>query len=163
MAVQHLLISRHVPGIENDRLVTSLVYCAIYAQLFVLRALGGASYRTGIILVVVRMAAPPATTSSALAHLVHRQWFIMHPWTRVDRWGTGGGASRRYLYTPVSIMQADNECRLEGDKTHEIFHFLSKKVGGDISYVVPTKLKSGGGDASPPSPTDLRPWLYSQV
>ena len=76
--------------IENDRLVTSLVYCAIYAQLLVLRALGGASYRTGIILVVVRIAAPPATTSSALAHLVHRQWFIMHPWTRVDRWGTGG-------------------------------------------------------------------------
>ena len=74
--------------------------------------------------------------------------------------GDGGDASRRYLYTPVSITQADNECRLEGDKTHEIFHFLSKKVGGDISYVVPTKLKSGG-DASPPSPTDLRPWyLY---
>ena len=72
--------------------------------------------------------------------------------------GDGGDASRRYLYTPVSITQADNECRLEGDKTHEIFHFLSKKVGGgDISYVVPTKLKSGGGDASPPSPTDLRP------
>ena len=73
--------------------MTSLVYCAIYAQLLVLRALGGASYRTGIILVVVRMAAPPATTSSALAHLVHRQWFIdiVHPWTRVDRWGTGGG------------------------------------------------------------------------
>ena len=116
--------------IENDGLVTSLVYCAIYAQLLVLRSLGGASYRTGIILVVVRMAAPPATTSSALAHLVHRQWFIMHP-TRVDRWGTGGGdASRRYLYTPVSITHADNECRLEGDKTHDIFHFLSKKVGG---------------------------------
>ena len=54
--------------IENDRLVTSLDYCAIYAQLLVLRALSGASYRTGIILVVVRMAAPPATTSSALAH-----------------------------------------------------------------------------------------------
>ena len=53
--------------IENDRLVTSLVYCAIYAQLLVLRAHCGASYRTGIILVVVRMAAPPATTSSALA------------------------------------------------------------------------------------------------
>ena len=45
--------------------------------------------------------------------------------------GDGGGdASRRYLYTPVSITQADNECRLEGGKTHEIFHFLSKKVGG---------------------------------
>ena len=129
--------------------MTSLVYCAIYAQLLVLRALGGASNRTGIILVVVRMAAPPATTSSALAHLVHRQWFIMHPWTRADRWGTGGDASRRYLYTPVSITQADNECRLEGDKTHEIFHFLSKKVGGDISYVVPTKLKSGGGRVPP--------------
>ena len=64
--------------IENDRLVTSLVYCAIYAQLLVLRALGGASYRT----------APLATTSSALAHSVHRQWFIMHPCIRVDRWGT---------------------------------------------------------------------------
>ena len=76
--------------IENDRLVTSLVYCAIYAQLLVLHALGGASYRTGIILVVVRMAAPLATTSNELAHLVHREWFIMHPWTRVDRWGTGG-------------------------------------------------------------------------
>ena len=66
--------------------------------------------------------------------------------------GGGGGGTRpdaRYIYTPVSIIQADNECRLEGDKTHEIFHFLSKKVGGgDISYVVPTKLKSGG-DASP--------------
>ena len=73
--------------------------------------------------------------------------------------GDGGGdASRRYLYTPVSITQADNECRLEGDKTHEIFHFLSKKVGGDISYVVPTKLKSGG-TRPPPSPTDLRPWV----
>ena len=143
--------------IENDRLVTSLVYFAIYPQILVLRALGGASYRTGIILVVVRMAAPPATTSSALAHLVHRQWFIMHPWTRVDRWGTGGDASRRYLYTHVSITQADNECRLEGDKTHEIFHFLSKKVGGDISYVVPAKLKSGGTRPPPPSPTDLRP------
>ena len=44
--------------------------------------------------------------------------------------GDGGDASRRYLYTPVSITQADNECRLEGDKTHEIFHFLSKQVGG---------------------------------
>ena len=81
----------------------------------------------------------------------------MHPWTRVDRWGTGGGdESRRYLYTPVSITQADNECRLEGDKTHEIFHFLSKKVGGDISYVVPTKLKSGGG-TRPPVPRRSTP------
>ena len=62
----------------------------------------------------------------------------------------------------MSITQADNECRLEGDKTHEIFHFLSKKVGGDISYVVPTKLNSGG-DASPPSPTDLRPWLQEEA
>ena len=46
--------------IDNDRLVTSLVYCAIYDQLLVLRALGGASYRTCIILVVVRMTAPLA-------------------------------------------------------------------------------------------------------
>ena len=74
--------------------------------------------------------------------------------------GDGGGdASRRYLYTPVSITQADNECRLEGDKTHEIFHILSKKVGGDISYVVPTKLKSGG-DASPPVPHRSTPVPY---
>ena len=64
--------------IENDRLVTSLVYCAIYAQLLVLRALGGASYRTGVILVVVRMAAPPATTSSSLAHLVHSGSSCIH-------------------------------------------------------------------------------------
>ena len=91
--------------IENDRLVTSLVYCAIYAQLLVLRALGGTSYRTGIILVVVRMAAPPATTSSALAHLVHRQWFIMHPWTRVDRWGTGGGTRPDAIYTRLCRLR----------------------------------------------------------
>ena len=58
----------------------------------------------------------------------------------------------------MSITQADNECRLEGDKTHEISHFLSKKVGGTISYVVLTKLKSGG-TRPPPSPTDLRPWV----
>ena len=73
----------------------------------------------------------------------------MHPWTRVDRWGTGGDASRRYLYTPVSITQDDNECRLEGDKTH--VPLFKQKNGGDISYVVPTKLKSGGG-ASPTVP-----------
>ena len=130
--------------------MTSFVYCAIYAQLLVLRALGGASYRTGIILVVVRMAAPPATTSSALAHLVHRQWFIMHPWTRVDRRGTGGDASRRYLYTPVLITQADNECRLEGDKTHEIFHFLSKQVGGH--FLCGPHQAEKWGDASPRPP-----------
>ena len=98
------------------------------------------------------MAAPLATTSNALAHLVHRQWFIVHPWTRVDRWGTrGGDASRRYLYTPVSITQADNECRLEGDKTHEIFHFLSKKVGGGHFLCGPHQAEKWG-DASPPVP-----------
>ena len=70
----------------------------------------------------------------------------MHPWTRVDRWGDGGDASRRYLYTPVSITQADNECRLEGDKTHEIFHFLSKKVGGGTFPMwSPPSWKVGGG------------------
>ena len=73
--------------------------------------------------------------------------------------GDGGGdASRRYLYTPVSITQADNECRLEGDNTHEIFHFLSKKVGGHF-ICGPHQAEKWGGDASPPSPTDLRPWL----
>ena len=94
-----------------------------------------------------------SSSSSALAHLVHRQWFIVHPWTRVDRWGTGGGdASRRYkLYTPVSITQADNECRLEGDKTHEIFHFLSKKVGGGHFLCGPHQAEKWG-DASPRPP-----------
>ena len=91
--------------IENGRPVTSLVYCAIYAQLLVLHAIGGASYRTGIILVVVRMAAPPATTSSALAHLVHRQWFIMHLWTRVDRLGTGGGTRPDAIYTRLCRLR----------------------------------------------------------
>ena len=51
------LVDIRMLNIESDRLVTSLVYCAIYDQLLVLRALGGPSYRTGIILVVVRMAA----------------------------------------------------------------------------------------------------------
>ena len=45
-------------GLPAARL--TLVYCSIYAQLPVLRALGGASYLTGIILVVVRMAVPLA-------------------------------------------------------------------------------------------------------
>ena len=106
------------------------------------------------------MAAPPATTSSArtFVDLVHRQWFIVHPWTRVDRWGTGGDASRRYWYTPVSITQADNECRLEGDKTHEIFHFLSKKVGGGTFPMwSPPGWKVGG--TRPPRP----PPIYARV
>ena len=54
------LVDIRMLNIKNDRLVTSLVYCAIYDQLLVLRILGGTSYRTGIILVVVRMAAPLA-------------------------------------------------------------------------------------------------------
>ena len=67
------LVDIRMLNIDNDRLVTSLVYCAIYAQLLVLRAFGGASYRTGIILVVVRMVAPLAA-----------RWRI---------WVTGGGPS----------------------------------------------------------------------
>ena len=97
------------------------------------------------------MAAPPATTSSALAHLVHRQWFIMHP-SMGD--GGGGDASRRYLYTPVSITQADNECRLEGDKTHEIFHFLSKKVGGHF-LCGPHQAEKWGRRVPPPRPPPI--------
>ena len=65
--------------------------------------------------------------------------------------GDGGDASRRYLYTPVSITQADNECRLEGDKTHEIFHFLSKKVGGGHFLCGPHQAEKWGG-ARPPVP-----------
>ena len=69
--------------------------------------------------------------------------------------GVGGGdASRRYLYTPVSITQADNECRLEGDKTHEIFHFLSKKVGGGHFLCGPHQAEKWG-DASPPRPPPI--------
>ena len=68
--------------------------------------------------------------------------------------GDGGDASRRYLYTPVSITQADNECRLEGDKTHEIFHFLSKKVGGHF-LCGPHQAEKWGGDASPPRPPPI--------
>ena len=70
--------------------------------------------------------------------------------------GDGGDASRRYLYTPVSITQADNECRLEGDKTHEIFHFLSKKVGGGHFLCGPHQAEKWG-DASPrPTPIYAR-------
>ena len=67
--------------------------------------------------------------------------------------GDGGDASRRYLYTPVSITQADNECRLEGDKTHEIFHFLSKKVGGGGHFLCgPHQAEKWGGTGPPPVP-----------
>ena len=52
----------------------------------------------------------------------------------------------------MSITQADNECRLEGDKTHEIFHFLSKKVGGGHFLCGPHQAEKWGGDASPPVP-----------
>ena len=62
------LVDIRMLNIENDRLVTLLVYCAIYAQLLVLCALGGAFYRTGIILVVVRTATPLA---ACWAHLDH--------------------------------------------------------------------------------------------
>ena len=71
--------------------MTSLFYCAIYAQLLVLRSLGGASYRTGIILVVVRMAAPPATTSSeyklnkvmyTILYNLHCKNVYLSPWIR---------------------------------------------------------------------------------
>ena len=64
--------------------------------------------------------------------------------------GDGGDASRRYLYTPVSITQADNECRLEGDKTHEIFHFLLKKVGGGHFLCGPHQAEKWGGRVPPP-------------
>ena len=52
---------------------------------------------------------------------------------------------------PVSITKADNECRLEGDKTHEIFHFLSKKWGGGHFLCGPHRAEKWG-DASPPVP-----------
>ena len=64
-------------------------------------------------------------------------------------------ASRRYLYTPVSITQADNECRLEGDKTHEIFHFLSKKVGGGHFLCGPHQAEKWGGGTRPPRPPPI--------
>ena len=51
----------------------------------------------------------------------------------------------------MSITQADNECRLEGDKTHEIFHFLSKKVGGGHFLCGPHQAEKWG-DASPRPP-----------
>ena len=52
-------------NIENDRLVTSLVYCAIYAQLLVLRALGVDSWY------YTSSSSHGGATSSALAHLDH--------------------------------------------------------------------------------------------
>ena len=38
--------------------------------------------------------------------------------------------------------------------THDIFDFLSKQVGGDISYVVPIELKSRG-TRPPPRPPPI--------
>ena len=77
--------------------------------------------------------------------------------------GDGGDASRRYLYTPVSITQADNECRLEGDKTHEIFHFLSKKSGGGHFLCGPHQAEKWGGTRPPPVPHRSTPVVWSPV
>ena len=132
----------------------SLVYCATYAQLLVLRTLGGASYRTGIILVVVRMAAQRVSafrslTCSNSSYILDRRG----RGTRPDAISTGLCRLRRLTY----------ECRLEGDKTHDIFHFLSKKVGGHF-LCGPHQADKWGGDAFPLSPTDLRPWrVHSQM
>ena len=73
-----------------------------------LRTLGGASYLTGIIL-VVRRAAPLA------ARLDHRQWwFIMHPWALIGG-GTGGGGVRPDAISTslCRLRRLTNECRLE--------------------------------------------------
>ena len=72
----------------------------------------------------------------------------MHLWSRPDA-----------IYTSLCrLHRLTNECRLEGDKTNEIFHLLSQKVGGDISYVVPTKLKSGGTRPLRPPPIYAHVW-----
>ena len=45
--------------------------------------------------------------------------------------GYAVGSRPDAIYTSLCrLRRLTNECRLEGDKTHEIFHFLSKKVGG---------------------------------
>ena len=73
----------------------------------------------------------------------------MHPWTRPDA-----------IYTSLCrLRRLTNECRLEGDKTHAIFHFYAKKWGGGTFPMSHQAEKLG--DASPPSPTDLRPWSVS--
>ena len=79
----------------------------------------------------------------------------MHPWALIGRGtgGGGGGASRRYFYKPVSrLRRLTNECRLEEEQNTRDFPLFKPKSGGDISYVVPTKLKSGGGTRPPPIP-----------
>ena len=52
------------------------------------------------------------------------------------------------------LRRLTNERRLEEEQNTRDFPLFKPKSGGDISYVVPTKLKKGGGQ----SPTDLRPW-----
>ena len=53
----------------------------------------------------------------------------MHPWTRVGRWGTVGTRPDA-ISSLCRLRRLTYECRLEGDKTHDIFHFLKQKSGG---------------------------------
>ena len=71
----------------------------------------------------------------------------------VVRWGMGVGVRPDAISTSLCrLHRLTNECRLEEEQnTRDFPLFKPKSVGGDISYVVPTKLKSGG-DASPHPP-----------
>ena len=81
----------------------------------------------------------------------------MHPWALIGG-GTGGGGWVRPDAISTSLCRLrrlTNECRLEEEQnTRDFPLFKPKSGGGDISYVVPIKLKSGGGggDTSPHPP-----------
>ena len=78
------LVDIRMLNIENDGLMTSLVYCAIYAQLLVLRALGGAWYYTS-------SSSRGGATSSALKSLILVHHASMDPCRSVGDGGMGGG------------------------------------------------------------------------
>ena len=80
---------------------------------------------------------------------------VQHASMGVNRWGDGGGGGARPDAISTSLCRLrrrTNECRLEEEQNTRDFPLFKPKSGGDISYVVPTKLKSGGGDASPHPP-----------
>ena len=75
---------------------------------------------------------------------------------------TGWGTCPDAISTSMCRLRSlTNECRLEEDEHTWYFRlFKQKSGGGDISYVVPTELKSGGG-TRPPVPHRSTPMKES--